>query len=315
MELVVYSVRREAAAVRSIVLGLPDGGDLPPWEPGNHIDVSIPGVGQRSYSLCSDPENLALYRIAILLEPLSRGGSQYMHQLEVGQRVECSLPKGGFHFALERPRYVFVAGGIGVTAILPMVRSVANAGLPLRVYYLGRTRESLAFIEELNTYATDFVLWLTEERRSRFPLPRMIAHALPDSGIYCCGPEGLSSDLRELAWSQPGLSFSMERFSRSEKAKTLENDSTDVAFEVVCRRSSKRVMVSPGQSILSALEGSGLPVASSCREGFCGTCELRVISGVPDHRDDILSPSDRAKGDRVFVCVSRALSSEIVLDV
>lgn len=315
MELLVVDIVREADCVVSIVLEHPGGHPVPAWSPGDHVDIRIPDVGLRSYSLCGDPRDEKRYRIGVKLLTVSRGGSQFMHRLSRGDLVEVGNPIGAFPLVLDRVRYVFVAGGIGITPILPMIRTVTDAGLPFKLYYLGSRRSDMPFLDEIVRLAPEAIIWAQEERRSRIPLARIVAAALPDGALYCCGPDALMTELRDLTEKEPLVAFRMERFSASPKSSPVACVDDGPTFDVICARSGVRASVQPGETILEVLEKAGVPVASSCREGFCGTCKTVVLSGRPDHRDDILVPAERRVGDCMYICVSRSLTSELELDI
>ena len=308
-QVMVRQLRWEADGVVSVELARPDSAELPPWQPGAHIELGLPTGITRQYSLCGSPENLSSYRIGVRRERTSRGGSEYVHAfLRPGQPVRVRGPKDNFGFRRE-PAYLFLAGGIGITPILPMVRQAVEWGAPWQLVYGGRTADSMAFLGELARYQDQ--VWLyPEDRGERIPLPKWLAEPLPETAIYACGPEPLLTAIEDGAAHWPAGSVRMERFRPRPKPARPETE-----VEVVCARSNRTVTVPAGRSILSALEDEGLPVAGSCREGVCGTCETRVLEGEPDHRDDILTAQERATGDRMFICVSRARGPRLVLDV
>ncbi|MCZ1011495.1 PDR/VanB family oxidoreductase [Streptomyces lydicus] len=309
MQVRVRQVRWEAAGVVSVEFSSPDGRQLPAWRPGAHVELALPTGIVRQYSLCGSPQDRSSYRIGVLRERAGRGGSEYVHAfLRPGQFVRLRGPLDNFHFRKEKA-YLFIAGGIGITPVLAMVRQAAAWGLPWQLLYGGRTADSMAFLDELSAHRDNVRLY-PKDRAGRIPLDEWLERPRPETGIYACGPEALLTAIEEGAahWA-PG-SVRLERF-RSRPRPTQPD--TDV--EVVCARSNRTVTVPAGRSILSALEDEGLPVTGSCREGVCGTCETRVIDGEPDHRDDILTAEDRAAGDRMYVCVSRARGERLVLDV
>ena len=308
-EVIVRQLRWEADGVVSVELSRPDSVELPPWRPGAHIELALPTGITRQYSLCGSPRDLSSYRIGVRRERTSRGGSEYVHAfLRPGQPVRLRGPNDNFGFRAE-PAYLFLAGGIGITPILPMVRQAVEWGARWQLVYGGRTEDSMAFLGELARYQDQ--VWLyPEDRGERIPLPKWLAEPLPDTTIYVCGPEPLLAAIEDGAAHWPTGSVRMERFRPRPKPARPDTD-----VEVVCARSNRTVTVPAGRSILSALEDEGLPVAGSCREGVCGTCETRVLEGEPDHRDDILTAAERDTGDRMFICVSRACSPRLVLDV
>lgn len=309
MQVMVRQLRWEAAGVVSVEFSAADGSELPPWRPGAHVELALPTGIVRQYSLCGSPDDRSRYRIGVLRERASRGGSEYVHAfLRPGQPVRLRGPSDNFGFRQEKA-YLFIAGGIGITPILAMVRQAVAWGVPWQLLYGGRTAGSMAFLDELAGHADDVRLY-PGDRGGRIPLDEWLERPRPDTAIYACGPESLLTAVEDGAahWA-PG-SVRLERFRPRPRPAH-----PDTEVEVVCARSERTVTVPAGRTILSALEDAGLPVTGSCREGVCGTCETRVLDGEPDHRDDILTAEDRAAGDRMYLCVSRARSGRLVLDL
>lgn len=305
----VRQLRWEAAGVVSVLLTRPDGGPLPAWQPGAHVELVLPTGIVRQYSLCGSPEDLSQYRVAVRHQPASRGGSEYVHSfLRPGQPLRIRGPRNHFRFD-PADSYLFIAGGIGITPILPMVRRAAASGVPWRLVYGGRNAASMAFREELASHRDAVRLYPSDES-GRIPLAALLGRTRPGTAVYVCGPESLLDAVTDGAAQLPRGTVRMERF----RPRTRELP-RNTAVEVVCARSGRTVDVPAERSVLDALADAGLPVAGSCREGVCGTCETRVLEGVPDHRDDILSEAERAQSDRMYLCVSRARTSRLVLDV
>ncbi len=306
----VRQLRWEADGVVSVQLQPRTGGLLPAWEPGAHIDLVLPTGIQRQYSLCGPVGERSYYRIGVRRERTSRGGSEYVHAfLRPGQQLTVAGVRNTFQ--LQRATsYVFVAGGIGITPILPMIRQADSWGLDWKLLYGGHTAASMPFLDELREYGSR-VSFHPSDADGRIPLTEHFAQVRPGVKIYACGPSTLLSALQDAVAHWPAESLHLERFKPRERAPSTE----DKPVEVVCAASGKTVNVQAGQSILTALDGAGVNVQSSCRSGICGACETAVIDGVPDHRDDILSESERAANDRMFVCVSRAQTPRLVLDV
>jgi ferredoxin-NADP reductase len=302
----------ELVADEVVVLTLrPTGaGELPEWAPGAHIDVHL-GPGRiRQYSLCGEPEDRSRWRIAVLREPRGRGGSARAHELRVGDSVPVRGPRN--HFALDpAPGYLFVAGGIGITPILPMVRQAERSGVPWRLFYGGRRRGSMAFTDELGRHGDKVVVW-PEDEQGLLDLDKILADAPEGTLVYCCGPEGLLTAVTGHGAPWPGGKVRIEHFSPVAVAGPVR----DLAFQVECRASRVTVTVGPDESILEAVErAGGVVVASSCREGICGTCETTVLDGVPEHRDSVLTEEERAAGEVIMTCVSRARGDRLVLDL
>ncbi|MBO1331835.1 PDR/VanB family oxidoreductase [Streptomyces sp. VRA16 Mangrove soil] len=307
LELLVRRMTWEADGVLSVELTHPDGKPLPAWAPGAHIDVHVGGQ-IRQYSLCGDPATPCTYRIGVLNEPSSRGGSRHVHTaLRPGQRITVSEPRN--HFALEQSAaYVFVAGGIGITPILAMAREAARSGARWRLVYGGRGRASMAFTDELAALGGDVTL-VPQDELGHIDLAAALEGLSDDTLVYCCGPEPL---LAAVEAACPGDRLRVERFA----APVVERADDDGEFEVECRTSGLTLTVGADTSILEAAEQAGLTVSSSCRDGICGSCETRVVDGTPDHRDFLLSEAEHTANASMMICVSRcAAGSRLVLDL
>ncbi|MFJ4859051.1 PDR/VanB family oxidoreductase [Streptomyces sp. NPDC088730] len=277
-------------------------GPLAPWRPGAHIDLALPNWLRRQYSLCGDPAERDRYRIAVRFEQLSRGGSEYVHRfLKPGRTLEVSLPRN--HFPLEpAPEYLFVAGGIGITPIRPMLRSATDGGAEATLVYVGRSRASMPFADELCAAYGDRVAIVATEEHGRPDFAAMAAGLGPRALAYCCGPASMLAAVEE---AFPAGRLHAERFR-----PTARECAPDTPFEAVCARSGQTIQVDAGKSLLDALNHAGRPVPSGCREGVCGSCELTVLHGEPEHRDDIGAPESR-----MYPCVSRSISPRLVLDL
>ncbi|WP_037576216.1 PDR/VanB family oxidoreductase [Phaeacidiphilus oryzae] len=311
LDLLVRRMTWEAEDVLSVELVRPDGGELPAWTPGAHLDLHV-GAHVRQYSLCSDPADRRAYRIGVLREPSSRGGSAHVHErLRPGQTVRVRGPRNNFELSPAAPGYLFIAGGIGVTPILAMAREVAaRDGVPVRLVHGGRRRASMAFGEELRELLGDRVEFVPEDERGRIDLDSLSAALDPGTEVYCCGPEPLLAAVEERF---PGART--ERFAAPSREGSEASAGEESGFEVVCARSERTVRVEAGCSVLRALEEAGIGVPSSCQDGICGTCETKVLEGAVDHRDFLLSDEEKAAGASMMVCVSRAAGDRLVLDV
>ncbi|MET3429991.1 ferredoxin-NADP reductase [Actinoplanes tereljensis] len=284
----VVAARWEAPDIVSYTLS---GPSLPAWEPGAHIDLHLPSGLVRQYSLCSDFSDLSAYRIAVLAQPSGRGGSMEAHRaLHVGATVSISPPRQTFPL-VPASRYVFVAGGIGITPLLPMIRQASALGIPWSLFYGAR---HTAFAAELSGPVT-FVDGLLD-------LPAIVASS-SDAEIYACGPAPMLDALSAMR-----ADLHMERFAPFVAGG-------DGSFEVELARTGVIVPVGADETILSAVRAAGADVPSSCEMGFCGTCETKVLSGTVDHRDDLLTPAERATGNTMMVCVSRASCARLILDL
>ncbi|MFJ6850702.1 PDR/VanB family oxidoreductase [Streptomyces sp. NPDC091271] len=306
LRLTVRRMTWEAEGVLSVELTHPDGKPLPAWTPGAHLDVHAGGQ-IRQYSLCGDPHTQDVYRIGVLNEPASRGGSRFVHtQLRPGQEITVSEPRN--HFVLEDvDSYVFVAGGIGITPLLAMAREAARRGARWRMVYGGRSRASMAFTGELDALGGDVTL-VPQDEHGHIDLDSALAGLQEGTLVYSCGPEPLLAAVEQRC---PADRLRLERFA----APAVERTGDDEAFEVECRTSGTTLTVGAGTSVLEAAESAGLTVNNSCRDGICGSCETRVLEGTPDHRDFLLSEAERAANTTMMICVSRCASGRLVLDL
>lgn len=310
--LVVDELVVEADGVAALRLSDPAGNELPQWTPGAHIDLIMSGSLVRQYSLCSSPRDRGAWRVGVLRAPDSRGGSEFVHtQLGEGASVRVRGPRN--HFPLvTAPRYLFVAGGIGVTPMLPMIEAADAVGADWRLVYGGRSRKSMGFLDELEGYGERVDLWPQDER-GLLDLEALLATPLPDTLVYCCGPEALLSAVEQRCADWPAGSLHLERFAAKPQGEA-HADALDT-FDVVCQQSGVTVTIPPDGSILEELEEAGVDVYGACYEGTCGSCESSVLEGVPDHRDSVLTEAEKDATGVMMICVSRSRSQRLVLDV
>ncbi|KQX78537.1 PDR/VanB family oxidoreductase [Streptomyces sp. Root1310] len=305
-ELVVASRELAAEGVLALTLRHPLGEPLPAWEPGAHVDLVLGPELERQYSLCGDPADRSAWRVAVLREPAGRGGSAHVHeQLGPGDKIRVRGPRN--HFAL-RPaaRYRFVAGGIGITPILPMLAAAEAAGAEWSLLYGGRTRGSMAFAGELARYG-DRVTVAPQDETGLLDLGSVF-DALPEGTlVYCCGPGPLLDAVEERC---PADALHVERFQAREQPV-----GEDAEFEVELAQSGRTLTVAAGVSVLDTVRAAGVEVLYSCTEGTCGTCETDVLDGTPEHRDSVLSPQEREAGETMMICVSRCRGRKLVLDL
>ncbi|ORA31727.1 PDR/VanB family oxidoreductase [Mycobacterium aquaticum] len=307
----VSSVRREAEGVLALELRAMDGSSLPTWTPGAHIDVELAEGIVRQYSLCGAADDTDTWRIAVLREPASRGGSKFIHdRIQPGDLLPVRGPRNNFTL-VDAVRYLFVAGGIGITPILPMVRQVALTGKQWTLVYGGRTLKSMAFIDELRGIPAGDLRVIPEDEYGLLDLDYFLGTPRPDTAVYCCGPGPLldAVETRCATW-QPGA-LHLERFS----PKAAPDVTADDGFDVQLARSGKCLRVPGGQTLLEVLEAAGYEIDNSCRAGICGTCELSVADGVPEHHDDVLSDAERESNRVILPCVSRSKSAVLVIDL
>ncbi|GAA0636147.1 PDR/VanB family oxidoreductase [Sporichthya brevicatena] len=310
---VVVAERVELAqGVVGLTLHAVDSAPLAPWTPGAHIDIRLPSGLIRQYSLCGDPQDRQAYRIAVLRAPDSRGGSVEVHErCAVGDELAVSVPRN--HFPLEAARrHLFIAGGIGITPLLPMVRQLAAAGGDWELLYGGRSRSSMAFLDKLDG-PVDVV---PEDEFGLLPLDAFLEKAGSGDLVYCCGPEALLAavEARCAHLLEPGA-LRVERFSGAGAGARQDDPTANEAFEVVLNRRGVVVEIPPARSVLEVLREIDPELPFSCEEGYCGTCETAVLAGTPDHRDTLLTPEERADGSSMMICVSRALTPRLTLDL
>jgi len=307
--------RRTVGAEGVAVLELrdPSGADLPAWSPGAHVDLRLPGGMVRQYSLCGDPHDRSVWQIGILREPEGRGGSAHVHDAVLeGVEIDVRGPRNNFEL-VPSPRYVFIAGGIGITPILPMAAAAQEAGAEWEFHYGGRTRTSMAFLDalEATTGYGPRVTLHPQDEVGLIDLHRILGTPAPDTKVYCCGPEPLLRAVEATCVGWPPGALHVERFAPKEQGEPVLSGS----FEVELTLSGITVIVPPEKSILEVVEEAGVPVLSSCQEGTCGTCETQVLEGEVDHRDSLLTPEEQAVNDTMFICVSRAACPKLALEL
>jgi len=303
-----------AEGVISLTLTAPDGGDLPAWTPGAHIDLLLDEGLVRQYSLCSSPGEPGAWRIGVLRDPRSRGGSECVHsKLVDGAPVRVRGPRN--HFPLvHASRYQFIAGGIGITPIIPMIEEAEASGAEWSLVYGGRRRGSMAFTDELAAYG-DRIRICPQDEIGIIDLPSILGTPRDDTLVYCCGPEPLLAAVESASFGWPAGSLHVERFAP--KILTDEDHAGALdTFEVICQRSGVTVVEMPAdKSVLEVVEDAGIDVLASCCEGVCGTCETAVLQGTPDHRDSLLTAAEKEAGEVMMICVSRSVSETLVLDL
>lgn len=289
-----------------------DGAPLPAWQPGAHVEFLLPlagGTEGRCYSLLSDPADRKHWRIAVLRQPEGQGGSLWMHDNAVpGAIVPAVGPRQAFAF-LEAERYLFVAGGIGITPLLPMIAAVAARGKAWELVYLARSESRFAYAPELRAYPNGNMEFHASSQPN-FDLAAKLASLPAGTAVQACGPVPMLDALEKLAAAAKGhWTLSVERFAPPE----LGNG--ERTFELKLARSNKVLTVPADRSILEVLRAEGIKIDSSCRSGSCGTCECGVLEGRIDHRDQVLTPAERERGNTMMVCVSRAAGDRLVLDI
>jgi len=310
-ELLVQKAEVVAEDVVALTLVSPAGETLPSWSPGAHIDLVLADDLVRQYSLCGSPGDDTAWRIGVLRTPDSRGGSQRVHDtLTEGATVAIRGPRNHFQL-VAASNYLFIAGGIGITPILPMIAQAEAAGADWRLLYGGRHRASMAFLPELARYG-DKVTVVPQDEAGFLDLDAALGTPQAGSLVYCCGPEGLLSAVETKCASWPTGSLHLERFA----AKPQESSAVAAeTFELVLQQTGVTVTVRPDQSVFQAALEAGANGLGSCMEGVCGTCETEVVEGDVDHRDSVLNDDERASNEFMMICVSRCKSKRLVLDI
>ncbi|MGW7053511.1 PDR/VanB family oxidoreductase [Streptomyces sp. NPDC054887] len=313
VELDLTLVRKEPLAEGVVRLSLahPFGERLPAWSPGAHVDLVLGPDLVRQYSLCGDPWDTSLLQVAVLREPRSRGGSLAVHDtLAEGDTVRVRGPRN--HFPLvDAPHYLFIAGGIGITPLLPMIAAAERRGADWRLVYGGRSRATMAFAGQLAEHHPRRVALHPQDETGLLDLDGLLGSPAPGTLVYCCGPEPLLDAVERRCAAWPEGTLHMERFT----PKSREDEAPSASFEVELSRSGITVTVPPDKTVLQTVEEAGVQILSSCQEGTCGTCETPVVEGVVDHRDSLLTPAEQARNDTMFICVSRAACPRLVLDL
>lgn len=317
-ELKVRVARKSLEAVDICTFELVDvnGGPLPAFSAGSHVDVHLPNGLTRQYSLCNDPAESHRYLIGVLRDPGTRGGSKAMHErVHEGDVLAISAPKNHFPLAHEAKRHLLLAGGIGVTPILCMAERLAIAGAEFEMHYCTRSRERTAFRDRIA--ASEFAPRVRFHFDDGAPAQKLDIAALlatPQPGVhlYVCGPKGFMDAVlgtaRARGWPEAQLHY--EFFT----AEVVKSDS-DESFEVKLASSGRIVVVPKDKTVVQALAESGVEVQTSCEQGVCGTCLTRVLEGVPDHKDMYLTPEEQAANDQFTPCCSRSKSARLVLDL
>ena len=306
----------EATDICTFELVQTHGATLPSFSAGSHIDVHLPGGITRQYSLCNDPAESHRYLIGVLRDPKSRGGSQAMHDLvNVGDTLQISAPKNHFPLAHDAKRSLLLAGGIGVTPILCMAERLAIAGSDFEMHYCSRSQDRTAFVSRIQASGfSSRVQFHFDDGDAAQKLDMAVLLAAPQVGthLYVCGPKGFMDAAlgvaRAAGW--PASQLHYEFF-----AAEVEKSDTDAGFEVKLASSGRIIQIAKDQTVTQALAAAGVEVQTACEQGVCGTCLTRVLEGVPDHKDQYLTPDEQAANDQFTPCCSRSKTSMLVLDL
>ena len=316
-DLTVTDIRAETSLIRAIRLARPHGEPLPSWEAGAHVKVRLPDGGERSYSLINtslDPAATTrphAYRLGVRLERPSQGGSKFMHALKVGDVLAVATPRNNFPLEPASKPIVLLAGGIGVTPVLSMAATLTAGKHPYRFIYAGRSRDQFAFLAESEALCGEHLTVHTDDTGGILNVKGLMTSLSGNEPLYVCGPKPMIDaaiqSARDLGWVDGRLRF--EIFAAAAP------HAGDQPFEVVLNNSGKTFLIPPDKTILSVLIEAGEDPMHDCQRGDCGICQVSVIEGTPDHRDYILTDTERADGKVMQICVSRSKSPRLVLDL
>lgn len=311
----VREIRAETPRVRAVVLEARGDGRLPSWTPGAHIRVRLPEGGDRPYSLVDLPQFRTgrHYVIAALLEENSAGGSRYIHALKEGDAVSATGPTNQFELAPGEGPVELVAGGIGITPIFSMAAALAGSGRDFRLHYLGRSQGELAFLPDLAAICGDrLAVHYDDAAPGRPDFAELVGQAPFEADLHVCGPAGMMEAVKT-AWALGGRPA--ERLHYELFTATPPPAAGDTTFEVEVKSTGQVVTVAPDQSIIEALEDAGVDVVFDCQRGDCGICQTAVLDGIPEHRDVVLTDEEKASNSVMQICVSRAKTPRLVLDL
>ena len=287
-----------------------DGDALPAAEPGAHIDLHLPNGLVRQYSLIATDCAPSTYLIGVKHDPKGRGGSGYIHQqLRVGALLQISVPRNHFPLIETRERVVLIAGGIGITPIWSMAKRLQAFDRPWELHYSVRSRADALFSDEMSSLPSAR-LYVNDENNGRIlDLPGLLDTVPRGAHIYCCGPATMLAAFENATKYRPKEQIHVEHFSAQCDA------ATDGGFVVELARSARQVKVPAGMTVLQALRNCGVDVPWSCEQGVCGACETGVISGIPDHKDVVLTDHEHNANDRMMICCSGCKSDRLILDL
>jgi vanillate O-demethylase ferredoxin subunit len=315
MQVRIKRISFEAESINSFELVAPAGGDLVAFTAGSHIDLYLSNGMIRSYSLVNDPSERSRYVIAVNKDAASRGGSRFVHEtLRAGDLITISHPRNNFVLQENTTHSILIAGGIGITPLLSMIRRLKALGRSWELFYAARTRVAAAFLDELSGLRRDVQEKLhlnfdQEPTGNMLDLAAIVRNAPGDAHLYCCGPVPMLEAFEAATRDRPAEQVHVEYF------KAREKPAAEGGFEVKLARSNRIIKVGAGKTILNALLDAGIAVNYACTEGVCGTCETRVIEGMPDHRDLFLGKAEQAANNTMMICCSGSKSDTLVLDL
>ncbi|MDE1917746.1 MAG: oxidoreductase [Sphingomonadales bacterium] len=310
MQVRIKAIRWEAEDILSFILEPVGGGLMPAFDPGAHIDVQLaPGL-TRSYSLANDPAIRGHYEIGVHLSPSSRGGSRHIHERwRAGDIVEISEPKNNFPMVEDALHTVLIAGGIGITPMLPMIARLQKLGRSWELHYVAASPERAAYVAHVEAHDGVIVCFDGVPGGRRLDLKAISDAAPADAHLYCCGPSGMLDAFVAINKDRPKDHIHIEYFSAETEV------ATEGGYTLELARSGQTIAVQEGETMLDALLGVGVDIGFACGEGVCGTCEVKVLDGIPDHRDHFLTDEDKASNRSIMVCCSGSKSAKLVLDI
>jgi len=315
LELVITGIRQLTPRIRAYELRSPSDDNLPQVCAGAHLEVPVllenGALEKRHYSICSNPKRRDIYEIAVLQEVNGTGGSVAIHeQFSLGQIVKCSIPNNHFELKHKDAPIILIAGGIGITAIKSMAQELQAKGKSFTIHYAGRSRKEMAFVGRLQREFTDKLHVYPKDENKRLNMASIINAAAKHSEFYLCGPEKLLIDFRQLA-EKMDIAAEQVHFERFSKV----HHKNDKPITVTLAKSNKTLTVASEQSILDAMIDADISIPYSCQTGSCKTCQVKVLDGVPEHLDLVLSEEEKTQGNLFCPCVSRAKSDTITLDI
>lgn len=310
MKLILEQAEAVTDLIRVMTFRSATAGALPDYKAGAHVEFDLGPVGKRCYSLIDWPQASDLYTLAVQRESAGEGGSQAMHALTVGQIVEAAQPQNNFALVDSKKPVLLLAGGIGITPLISMATQLQHQGRNFQLHYTARSAGRMGFADQLKENFRPAVSLYCDNKNPLDPATLMNSQA-PDTEVYLCGPRAMIDAARTAA-IDAGLAEDAIHIELFTTAQTAQGDA---AFEVEIGNSGQIVNVAADQSIIEALEAAGVDVMYDCQRGDCGICQCNVISGIPDHRDVVLTEAERASGKVMQICVSRARSARLVLDI
>lgn len=315
LALELVDVRAEARDVVLLELRRPDGAPLPPFEPGAHLEITLPNGLIRHYSLINDWRDRERYVVSVGRVADSRGGSSFIHQaLRCGTLLDVAVPRNNFRLDGAAASHRFIAGGIGITPIMAMIRWCEANNQPWRLIYAARSAQRAAFCDLLRAFGDKVRFHFDDAQSGWLDVAEALADVRIGEHVYCCGPQPLMAAVKEQAAHLPDATVHFEYFN-APVADVTAIAAVAGAFRVDLRKSGLSLPVPPDKSILEIVEAAGLKVPFSCREGLCRTCETTVCEGEVEHNDYALSQDERDAGHSMMICVSRAKSPVLVLDL